>query len=192
MEGCEEGGAGKEKERKLWTGFHLGSAISITRLPEQGPLRLPRIASQASSSSNAPAQAGRGLTAEGRPLQGRLLREGAEKVKRNKEQTGSLGPSFPTCSHRPALDVPAGVRGLGWSFLPCSSKALPRELRHPLSFQEGSAPPPNPEDCRQGMQGSRRFLYSPTGLNSASRHTLSPAQLRAQDWAHGSCCKNLC
>lgn len=50
-----------------------------------------------------PRQAG-APTAEGRPLQGRLLREGAEKVKRKKEQTNSLGPSFLTCSQGTALD----------------------------------------------------------------------------------------
>lgn len=83
-------------------------------------------------------------TAEGRPLQGRLLREGAEKVKRKKEQTSSLGPSFLTCSHRPASDVPADV--VGQPGLAPSSLAAPER-----SPENSRTPSPSRKAAPRGL-----------------------------------------
>lgn len=145
MEDCEESGAGKEKERKLWTGFHPGSAIFITRRPEQGLPCLPGRASQPSSSWECTSSGRLGApTAEGRPLQGRLLREGQRRLKGKKEQTSSLGPSFLTCSHGTALDgntdvsADSGDPGLA-PFSLAAPKRFPENSRTPsLSFQERS------------------------------------------------------
>lgn len=184
MEGCEE------RERKLWTGFHLGSAIFITHLPEQGPLRLPGRASQPSSSPKCASPGRLGPPPRrGAPCRGGCLEKGQRRLKGKRNKLAHLVPPF-----SPALTDPLRMSqqtswgSLGW-LLPLLQlqSAPPRTPAHPLL--PGRQPP---EDCRQGVQGSHRFLYSPTGLNSASRHILSPAQLGAPDWTHGSCCKNLC
>lgn len=131
MEGCEEGGAGKEKERKLWTGFHLGSAISITRLPEQGPLRLPRIASQASSSSNAPPGQTGAPPRRGAPCRGGCLEKGQRRLKGTKNKLAHLVPPFP-----PALTDP-----LWMSQQACGAWAGPSSLAAPKRSPENSGTP---------------------------------------------------
>lgn len=160
MEDCEESGSGKEKERNLWTGFPLGSAIFITRPRDQGPPCLPGRAAQPSNSWECTSPGGLGApTTQGRPLQGRLLGEGAEKVKRKKEHTSSLGPSFLACSHGTVVDgntdVPTDSGGPGL-LSPLQLRALP----HPLPLLPGTQPS---EDFRQGMASVFNAASFPNG-----------------------------
>lgn len=139
MEDCEESGAGKEKERKLWTGFHLGSAIFITRRPEQGLPCLPGRASQPSSSweCTSPGRLG-APTAEGRPLQGRLLREGQRRLKGKRNKLAHLVLPFSPALTEPLwMGIPMSRQTpgtLGWLLSPLQlQSASPRTPAHPPS-----------------------------------------------------------
>lgn len=92
--GCEERGAGQGKEREAWTGLHLGYEIFITCPQEQGQHCFPGTASPSRQRFEMyqPRQTGNtAVQPPAPPRPERLLREGAEEVKRKKEQTSSLG-----------------------------------------------------------------------------------------------------
>lgn len=87
MEDREERGAGQRQRRKMQAGLHLDYEIFITCLLEWGQHRSPATASPPGSALKCTGPGGRGHHGGPHLLQ-RLLREGAEEVKRKgkKEQ----------------------------------------------------------------------------------------------------------
>lgn len=108
MEDREERGAGQRQRRKMQAGLHLDYEIFITCLLEWGQHRSPATASPPGSALKCTGPGGRGHHGGPHLLQ-RLLREGAEEVKRKEEETRSPGlrcppPAFLICSSRSAFD----------------------------------------------------------------------------------------
>lgn len=149
----------------MWTGFHLDSAIFITRLPSracpasQEELLFPAVLGNARAQAGCEPQLLRSAL-----CRGGCLEKGQGRLKGKKNKLAHLVPPF-----SPVLPE---YRWLGrlhgsWpgSFLPCSSKALAQELQHPIPLLPGMQPL---EDFKQGMTSVSTAAYiSPTGLNSA-------------------------
>lgn len=159
--------AGQRQRRKMQAGLHLDYEIFITCLLEWGQHRSPATASPPDSALKCTGPGGRGHHSSPHLLQ-KLLREGAEEVKKKEEETRSPGfrcpfPSFLICSSPSAFDGGILIVQVGTAVpwvvphLPlCSRNSSPAFLSFVITL-----PLPILDDFRQ-VQPLTSSLHSPS------------------------------